>query len=236
MKSLVINNATQNQRALYQNNRLGLTTNQFQAPINNFNQIIPQYSPQPPIPSGYNQINMILRHINPLNIRVPKPNQKVNQPQLLNQNAQNMKNNQSSMINANISYTRQNQMQGKFNQVNNSNNIIQGINQINLGNDLNESRIINNLIRNSMNRKNEAMNGHPPIPMKLSIEAMKSICKISYHYNNKRIFGTGFFMKYSDSLKLLITNYHVIYPELININIEIEIWNNEKMILNLIGR
>ena len=43
-------------------------------------------------------------------------------------------------------------------------------------------------------------------------------------------------MKFSDSLKLLITNYHVIYPELININIEIEIWNNEKMILNLKGR
>ena len=87
-----------------------------------------------------------------------------------------------------------------------------------------------------MIRKDESMNGHPPIPMKLSIEAMKSICKISYHYNNKRIFGTGFFMKYSDSLKLLITNYHVIFPELINNNIQIEIWNNKKIILNLKGR
>jgi len=65
---------------------------------------------------------------------------------------------------------------------------------------------------------------------------MKSICKISYYYNNKPNFGTGFFMKFSDSLKLLITNYHVIFPDLKNINIQIEIWNNKKMILNLKGR
>ena len=43
-------------------------------------------------------------------------------------------------------------------------------------------------------------------------------------------------MKYSDSLKLLITNYHIIYPSLGNINIEIEIWNNKKVKLNLKGR
>ena len=43
-------------------------------------------------------------------------------------------------------------------------------------------------------------------------------------------------MKFSDSLKLLITNYHVIFPDLKNINIQIEIWNNKKMILNLMGR
>jgi len=30
-------------------------------------------------------------------------------------------------------------------------------------------------------------------------------------------------MKFSDCLKLLITNYHVIFPELMNINIQIEI-------------
>ena len=65
---------------------------------------------------------------------------------------------------------------------------------------------------------------------------MKSICKISYYYNNKPNFGTGFFMKFSDSLKLLITNYHVIFPDLKNINIQIEIWNKIKMILNLKGR
>ncbi len=66
---------------------------------------------------------------------------------------------------------------------------------------------------------------------------MKSICKISYHYHyNKTTFGTGFFMKYSDTLKLLITNYHVIFPKLFNNKIQIEIWYNKKMILNLMGR
>ena len=119
-----------------------------------------------------------------------------------------------------------NMIQGKYNQVSpldTPNNIIQEINEINFGNNLNESKIINNLIKNSMIRKNESMNGHPPIPIKLSVKAEKSICKISYLYNKEAYFGTGFFMKYSDSLKLLITNYHVIYPELMNNNIQIEI-------------
>ena len=80
------------------------------------------------------------------------------------------------------------------------------------------------------------MHWHPPIPKILYIEAMKSIFKISYHYNNKTTFVTGFFMKYSDSLKLLITNYHVIFPKLFNNKIQIEIWYNKKMILNLMGR
>ena len=51
--------------------------------------------------------------------------------------------------------------------------------------------------------KNEVMHEHRPIPMKLAIEAIKSICKISYHYNNKNISGNGFYMKYTDSLRLL---------------------------------
>ena len=89
-------------------------------------------------------------------------------------------------------------------------------------------------MKNSMikNRENQALHGHPPIPLNLALEAMKSICKISYHYNNQITFGTGFFMKYSDTLQLLITNYHVIYPKLINNNIQIEIWNNKKMNFN----
>ena len=57
--------------------------------------------------------------------------------------------------------------------------------------------------------------------MKSAEKAKLSICKISYHYNNKTTLGTGFFMKYSDTLKLLITNYHVIYPELMNINFDL---------------
>ena len=57
--------------------------------------------------------------------------------------------------------------------------------------------------------------------MKLAKKAEKSICKITYNYDNKEKFGTGFFMKYSNSLKLLITNYHILNPKLMNIKIQI---------------
>jgi len=40
-------------------------------------------------------------------------------------------------------------------------------------------------------------------------------------------------MNISNSIKFLITNYHVINPDLINEDIEIEIWNHKKMKLNL---
>ena len=40
-------------------------------------------------------------------------------------------------------------------------------------------------------------------------------------------------MNISNSLKYLVTNYHVINPTIINNNIELEIWNQEKMKLNL---
>ena len=145
----------------------------------------------------------------------------------------------------NISYnpviaSKQNMNQGISNQVlplNKSNNNIksqennQNRNQINLGNNFANKNIINQY------RRVESLNENPPIPLKLSNKVMKSICKISYHYhNNKTIFGTGFFMKYSDLLKLLITNYYVIFPKLFNNKIQIEIWYNKKMILNLMGR
>jgi len=39
-------------------------------------------------------------------------------------------------------------------------------------------------------------------------------------------------LKFSDSLKLLITNYHALNPELMKIKIKIELNNNKKMILN----
>ena len=259
------NYAAQNQRVQYPNYGSGPVSNPIQVPINNSNQIIQQYSSHQlgsmnQIPSVYNPVNIMPPQINltnqQQNIRVSPPNPSnlnIIQPQYLNQNTSNIIYNQNPKINTNLINIKQNQIsilnnyipnnpvinsnqkifQEKYNQVNPLN-----INQINSGYNLNESKIINNLINNSMikNRKNEAMHGHPPIPIKYSIEVMKSICKISYDYKNKKTFGTGFFMKYSDSLKLLITNYHVIFPELINNNIQIEIWNNKKIILNLKGR
>ena len=278
MNTNLSNFSTQNQGILNPNYRPSPNTNPIQAPINNFNRIIPQNgSNQPinmnPIPSGDKPVNIRPPQINPIyqqsNIRSSPPNHNANiiQPQNFVQNKSNMIYNQTPKINTNLAYTRQNQIQIlnniiPYNKIRNLNkNMIQrniyqiqplnmrnnniknqiinkNINQINLGNNLNQNKIINNLIKNSMiqNRKNEAMNGHPPIPVKYTTEAMKSICKISYYYDNKKTFGTGFFMKYSDSLKLLITNYHVIFPALMNNNIQIEIWNSKKMILNLVGR
>ena len=262
MNPYPINYTAQNQRVQYANYGSGPVSNPIQVPTNNSNQIIQQYSSHQlgsmnQIPSVYNPVNIMPPQINltnqQQNIRVSPPNQNIIQPQYLNQNTSNIIYNQNPKINTNLINIKQNQisilnnyipnnpvinsnqkiLQEKCNQVNPLN-----INQINSGYNLNESKIINNLINNSMikNRKNEAMHGHPPIPIKYSIEVMKSICKISYYYKNKETFGTGFFMKYSDSLKLLITNYHVIFPELINNNIQIEIWNNKKIILNLKGR
>ena len=251
MDSYSFNYVAQNQRAPYQNYIQGPTTNPIQAPINNFNQVIPQYiSPQPinmnPIPQGYNQVNILTPKTNPTyqqqNIRVlpPNPNANLIQSQHFIQNTPNKIYNQSSMMNTNLAYTRRNQIPIQNNNILNNSvmNLNQNMNQINLGNNLNESKILNNFMKNSMikNRENQALHGHPPISMNLAIEAMKSICKISYYYNNQPALGTGFFMKYSDTLKLLITNYHVIYPKLINNNIQIEIWNNKKMNLNLQGR
>ena len=48
----------------------------------------------------------------------------------------------------------------------------------------------------------------------------KSICKIIDNNNIQKKYGTGFFM-ICKSLKLLISNYHVISSDLINKNI----WN-----------
>ena len=194
MNSYSFNYATQNQRAPYQNYRPGPIPNPIPAPINNFNQAIPQYiSPQPinmnPIPSGYNQVNILPHEINPTyqqpNIRVIPPNQNANifQSQHFIQNTPNKIYNQSSMINTNLAYNRQNQIPLQNNNIlnNPTMNLNQNMNQINLGNNLNESKILNNFMKNSMikNRENQALHGHPPIPLNLALEAMKSICKIS---------------------------------------------------------
>ena len=80
----------------------------------------------------------------------------------------------------------------------------------------------------------EMIIGAKPVPIELANKVMKSICKIAFKTNQNLLgFGTGFFMKVSDSSKNLLTNYHVINPDLINKNIEIEIWNHKKMKLDL---
>ena len=87
-------------------------------------------------------------------------------------------------------------------------------------------------------KKDEILIGHnKPVPMNIANKVMKSICKIIIKGINKNnIYGTGFFMKISNSLKFLITNYHVICPNVINQNIEVEIWDQKKMKLNISNR
>ena len=65
--------------------------------------------------------------------------------------------------------------------------------------------------------------GQKKISIKLLNIAMKSICKISTEIGKSKSvgFGTGFFMRISDSLKYLFTNYHVIPSNVKEINIEI---------------
>ena len=61
------------------------------------------------------------------------------------------------------------------------------------------------------------------IPVNNIIKTIKSICKIIYKENNKTFQGTGFFMLIN-GIKYLITNYHNITENLINQNINIEIY------------
>ena len=84
----------------------------------------------------------------------------------------------------------------------------------------------------------EAFTGHKPIPLNITNEVMKSVCKIIITYKEGNHFetGTGFFLKYSNTQKYLITNYHVINPDLEKEKIEIEIYNKKIMRLNFIKR
>ena len=81
-------------------------------------------------------------------------------------------------------------------------------------------------------RKKEAFTGHKPIEIDVLIAMRRSICKIIVDNKGKIKFGTGFFMKVSDSKRYLITNYHIIDIDSLKEKIEIEIWNKKKYILN----
>ena len=58
---------------------------------------------------------------------------------------------------------------------------------------------------------------HKPTQIDIANTVTKSICKISIKMKDQNIKnGIGFFMNISNSSKYLITNYHVINPDLIN--------------------
>ena len=78
---------------------------------------------------------------------------------------------------------------------------------------------------------------HKNIPLAIFNEIAKSICKITIKIEgNKDNYGTGFFMKINDSSNFLITNYHIINEGIKTENIEISIYNNKIMKLDLNNR
>ena len=99
-------------------------------------------------------------------------------------------------------------------------------------NEGNQNQKRNQSLHNSLNIKKEFNLGHKLVPINIASDLAKSVCKIIVNNNSQKKYGTGFFMIYK-SLKLLISNYHVISSDLINKNIEIEIHNKKKFNLKL---
>ena len=98
------------------------------------------------------------------------------------------------------------------------------------------SEIIPLELYTSNKRKEMGIKDNIPVPIDVTIKAMKSICKITIKHNVKENCATGFFMKISEEKKYLITNNHVISQEKIKSDIEIEIHNHKKMKLNFNNR
>ena len=84
--------------------------------------------------------------------------------------------------------------------------------------------------------RKELLLGRKAVDFELVDELRKSVCKIKYKINEQDyVYGTGFFMNYQ-SFKSLITAYHIINPDIENKNIEIEIYNKEKINIILNNR
>ena len=92
-------------------------------------------------------------------------------------------------------------------------------------------------VSNESTKVNEIfVEGNVLIPIKIINKALKSVCKIIINNKPKPSFGTGFFMKISNSQKYLFTNYHVISEKEKNKDIHIQIHNDNIMKLNLNNR
>ena len=75
------------------------------------------------------------------------------------------------------------------------------------------------------------------IPLNLTNKIMKSLCKINIQiYFDECYQGNGFFLKFKNSKKYMITNNSLISEERINEQIEIEIWNKNNMELDIKDR
>ena len=83
-----------------------------------------------------------------------------------------------------------------------------------------------------IDKKDEVYTGNKMIDIDILVTMRKAIFKIIVNKKESISYGTGFFMRVSDSKRYLITNYHVIDSNSLNEKIEIEIWNKKKYILN----
>ena len=122
-------------------------------------------------------------------------------------------------------------MQNTFDGRNNKN---AKLNTQNFGNQENRSNIQSN--NNTFNNELEMDTRNKSVQINIINKAIKSVCKIIIKSNPEDIYATGFFMKVSDTKKYLITNNHVISKKNIKDDIEIEIYNQKKMKLNLNNR
>ena len=141
-------------------------------------------------------------------------------PPIQSTNLINYGNNPVEKSNINMTYQKSNQMINNNNQLPVTFNILYN------------PKIISYNPSKS-NKEDKVSTGHKQININIATKAMKSICNIIADYYNEKKCGTGFFMKISDSLKYLITNYHVLNPQIINKNIKIELYNKKVIILNL---
>ena len=180
---------------------------------------------------GKNNISLEYNQVNKIPSQMMEKNKMVIQnPCLSNKMQDSIK---YQKINSNQGMTKglpnlYNQNVIAYNAITNANKYV-----LNISNNLKLHEIpnVNNIIQTQT--IDQVYTGHLSIPLKVAEEIKQSICKIIIHYNNNKTqFGTGFFINFSDSLKLLITNYHVINPKLMNLYIEIQIWNQKSMLLN----
>ena len=81
--------------------------------------------------------------------------------------------------------------------------------------------------------ENKSYQVNTSMTIDLTNKIIKSLCKIKTKINEKNIVGTGFFMKISDFKRYMITNFHIICQESKKIKIEIETWNQKKIVLKL---
>ena len=81
-------------------------------------------------------------------------------------------------------------------------------------------------------QENKLLEDHPPVPLNLINEVRKAVCKVKIKYK----IGTGFFMKVNDSKKCLVSNYHIISPDMSNEDILLHLSNEKDIKLNLKNR